>query len=229
VEIPDHGDLVRIPWQVLRADASGLHLRADGRCLPFRFERRLELQGETPRLRAAYRLAHTGSDRFPYLWCAHLLLAPAPGMRLRLPEGLPFRVGTLLGRAVAAAVAVPLWPVLPLAGGGALDLSVVPDPGAEAPWAAKVFVPCAGSFHFRLDAPDGGGLSLGYAGGDIPWLGFWMNYGAWSGSGSAPYFNLGIEPATTPCDDLAEAVRNGEARMLAPGEEREWSFDVEVD
>ena len=61
---------------------------------------------------------------------------------------------------------------------------------------------------------------------DLPYLGFWMNQGGWSGSGSPCYHNLGIEPATAPCDSLEEAVKKGWARSIAPGETCNWDVKV---
>ena len=48
----------------------------------------------------------------------------------------------------------------------------------------------------------------------------WLNYGAWSGSGSQPHFKLGLEPSTAAFDSLAVACKKKAADILEPGETR---------
>jgi len=50
-----------------------------------------------------------------------------------------------------------------------------------------------------------------------------VNNGGWSGCGSEPYFNLGIEPATLPIDNLTAADN---PPILQPGETRCWCLEV---
>jgi len=71
-------------------------------------------------------------------------------------------------------------------------------------------------------------LSLIFDRKQLPWLGLWINNRGWSGSGSRPHRNLGIEPATTPYDDVADAIRQDAVSWLAAGETRCWSFNVEL-
>ncbi len=56
----------------------------------------------------------------------------------------------------------------------------------------------------------------------LPVLGLWINFHGWSGCGSAPYFNLGIEPATAAFDSLCDAVQAGKQRILGPGASDRW-------
>lgn len=63
---------------------------------------------------------------------------------------------------------------------------------------------------------------------EIPWLGSWSNNQAWSGCGSPPHLNLGLEPSTSPCESLAEAIAEGGAESLEPGKLRAWSLSVEL-
>ena len=65
---------------------------------------------------------------------------------------------------------------------------------------------------------------------DVPFVGLWLNYGSWSGAGSAPYFNLGLEPCTGMPDDLANAVDpawNAFA-TVAGRSTRTWSVRVHI-
>src|SRR5207245_4310139 len=70
VEIPDHGEAWRLPWTVVEAGEAHCAMVCDGRVLPWRLERRIEV-GEN--VRASYRLSNTGSVEVPAYWCSHAL------------------------------------------------------------------------------------------------------------------------------------------------------------
>jgi hypothetical protein len=71
-------------------------------------------------------------------------------------------------------------------------------------------------------------LTIRYDERQIPWLGLWINNRAWSGCGSQPHLNLGLEPSTSPCESLTEAIAEGWTEQLEPGKIRTWSLSVEV-
>ena len=71
-------------------------------------------------------------------------------------------------------------------------------------------------------------LSLNYDPKLLPWLGLWINNNGWPENAREPYQNLGLEPATTPYDDVASALENDAVTWLQPGETRHWSLAVEV-
>ncbi len=56
-------------------------------------------------------------------------------------------------------------------------------------------------------------------------VGVWINNGAWSGCESEPYFNIGIEPAMLPVDDLSKADN---PPVLHPGQVVEWFLNVSL-
>ena len=55
-------------------------------------------------------------------------------------------------------------------------------------------------------------------------VGMWLNYGGWSGSDSPPYFNAGIEPTTSPCDTLTEAIAKNVAALVPPRQSQPWTL-----
>ena len=63
---------------------------------------------------------------------------------------------------------------------------------------------------------------------ELPWFGLWMNNRGWSGCGSRPYRNLGVEPATSPHDCVNEAIANDSVPWLEGGAERRWSLQLEL-
>lgn len=211
-KIPDHGDLVSLRWEILDSGPQHLEMAVSTRFAPCRFTRRLELQGEI--LQVSYRLENLGPEAIPWLWCVHPLIAIEPGMRILLPTGIAMRTTGGLGIDPGIQIKWPHAPGLP-----ALDLI----PEVSSGYAVKLFTTTDDIDQVSIIAKDGQ-LQLSWDRNEIPSLGLWLNYGAWSGSGSPPYFNLGLEPSTAPFDSLAEAVMEKAAHILAPGEVRTWSL-----
>lgn len=204
--VPDHGDLVQMPWRVLSSSAEHLEMEVEGRSLPFLFRRRLELNGT--RIQFYYRVENRADFAFPWLWCAHPLVPLDSD--LALEAGAAFRVLYASGAAGHLQGCEASWNELP--------------PRSER-WAAKLFSEKGALSQVRVRKGNGASLDLSWNAVDIPYLGLWVNNGGWSGCGSEPYFNLGIEPATLPIDDLTAAEN---PPLLQPGETRRWSLVVNL-
>ncbi len=207
--IPDHGDAVRLPAKVVSASGDRCVLTADLRSLPLRFTR--ELRVEEARLTIHYALESLAVHDVPWLWAAHPLFALEPGMEISRIHGVAFDTAASMGNAAG------------------FD-GIIPDFHAAdfVQFACKLFSGAGALAGVGLRHPDGSGIELDWDAAEIPHLGLWLNLGAWSGCGSPPYFNLGIEPTTSPHDSLADAVRAGEAMILPAGETRTWSMRIEV-
>lgn len=210
--IPDHGDLVSLSWQLIDSGPQHLEMAVSARFAPCRFTRRLELDGEM--LHVSYRLENLGAEAIPWMWCVHPLIAIEPGMRIELPPGTPMRTTGGVGIEPGLSMGWPQAPGLP-------SLDVIPP--ISAGYAVKMFTTTNEIEKVRIIANDGQ-LQLCWDRNEIPFLGLWLNYGAWSGCGSPPYFNLGLEPSTAPFDSLAEALQEKAARILEPGEVCGWSL-----
>jgi hypothetical protein len=139
------------------------------------------------------------------------LFAVEPGMKLSGIEGLDFKKPGEQG------------------GFSRFD-GLIPDfrsPDFQ-PMACKLFSVAPATGRLGLRHSDGSSLELDWSPAEIPCLGLWVNLGGWSGCGSLPYFNLGLEPTTSPHDRLSDAVMAGEAMVLQAGETRHWSLRVSL-
>lgn len=208
--VPDHGDLVHLAWQVDQVADNCVSLSVEGRCLPFRFERSVVLNG--PEVCCEYRLIHQGGAGFPWLWCAHPLIPLSPGLTLEIEPSVRFRVAYAQGAAKRFEGQSISWNQLPSFEG--------------APWAAKLFSGRGEADSLTLRQGDGSGLRFGWNVRDIPYLGLWVNCGTWSGCGSSPYRNIGVEPGFLPAD---EPVAAENPPVLEPGQVVEWSLRCSVD
>jgi hypothetical protein len=231
VVIPDHGEVVGLPWQVKAADTGAAQLSVECLALPFRFIRHVRLAPASARVEFCYQLQNLADEALPFLWTAHPLLNLAPGMRLGLPAGTRARVAAVAGGADVVAGSSFLWPRLTTTTGASLDLSVVPDPQGPgfAPRALKVFTERLEHGRVMLAAPDDEQLAVQFDPARVGHVGLWLNYLGWSGTGSPPYFNLGLEPTTAPCGGLDQALCSDAARWLLPGERRGWWVSLTLD
>lgn len=207
--IPDHGDVVRLQANVVRASGARCVLTTDLRSLPLRFTRELRVDGA--RLTIRYTLESLAGHGVPWLWSAHPLFALEPGMEISRIRGVDFLTADAIGNATGFDGTIP-------------DFHA-PD---FVPFACKLFSSSRALVGVGLRHPDGSGIEMDWNPAEIPHLALWFNFGAWSGCGSPPYFNLGIEPTTSPHDSLADAVRAGEAMILPAGETRTWSMRIEL-
>jgi hypothetical protein len=178
------------------------------------------------RLTANYSLVNRSTKPLPFIWAAHPLLAIEPGDLIRLPVGTLMSTTGSIGLKLAADAAAFAWPMVPLASGESLDLSRAPDPSAC--FAIKVFVENVAHGAIEVASRDQKEiLRFSPETHHASHIGLWLNFGAWSGGNTAPYYNAGIEPATFPHDDLNVAAREPTAQ-LAPGATRRWTLTVSL-
>lgn len=202
--IPDHGDLVQMPWRVISSSSEDLEMELAGRSLPFVFRRRLKLVQE--KIEFHYTVENRAGFAFPWLWCAHPLVVLDAG--LTLDAGAAFQVLYASGAAAGLQGRRVEWNGLP---------------ARSERWAAKLFSERGAVSRVFIRKENGASLCLAWNPDEIPYLGLWVNNGGWSGCGSEPYFNLGIEPATLPLDNLSNAEN---PPLLKPGETRCWTLEV---
>lgn len=204
VQLPDHGDLVQLPWMFEQLSADRFKMSVVGKSLPFCFERSLALEENSIRL--TYRVENCGEIPFPWLWCAHPLVPISTDLSL---EALGV-YDVLYAQGAAEALI-----------GHSVRLHELPS--WEASWAAKLFSQRGAVNSVVVRQGRRFGLQFEWDPEKIPYLGLWINNGAWSGCAGAPYYNIGIEPATLPADDLSIVE---EPPLLGAGKSEQWELIV---
>ncbi len=229
--LTDHGELWFRPWQVLDARneseaAATLALAVDGPELPFRFERTLTLAAGLAPLVLSYSVTNKSTMPMSFIWAAHPLLAIEPGDSLCMPDGTRVSSTGSIGLELPANMMAFKWPMLPLASGDSLNLSRAPEPSAR--FAIKLFaenVPGGAIEIANRDKTEV--LRFSSALPEAMHVGLWLNYGAWSGANTLPYYNAGVEPTSFPHDDLSVAARRQNSPLPA-GATRHWEFSASV-
>ena len=225
--LPDHGELWSAPWTssvYQHADGTTLAGSTQGTAFPYEFHREITLITGEPLARFRYRLRHTGSTPFPWIWSSHPLFNIQPGSELTLPGVHQVKVDAVHGRDDLSENDVVSWP----GGiGGAADRFTMP---AECAWAVKLFGDLASEGRMVLTDPrKGERLELGVDPSLVPQVGIWINCRGWAPAGRSSYFNLALEPCIGAPDRLDRAVRDwGTAQVLQPGETREWWVEVRL-
>jgi len=227
--IPDHGDLWRVPWQVVETTADSVTMRARCFSIPLELTRSLLLL-ETPagwQLQLLYTLANRGAERVPWSWAAHPLFHCEPGDRIVLPPDVAqVRLeGSRGGRLGPGGIELQ-WPVATLADGARHDLSLVH--AAATGWADKLFTGALPAGWAVLERPSiSMRITVRFDPTVTPYLGLWLCYGGWPEGDTAKQVCVALEPATAPVDSLAET--GAWSRWLAPGETISWPMEVTLE
>lgn len=198
----DHGAIWGRPWEVT-ARPDGQHCKAVYAAKAFRFERALTLTGAV--VTADYRVTNLSAVALPYLWSQHALLATTPGDALRLHGFADLVTGGLR-------YVWPHHPARDLTRVGSLDEGFMQKSYAAAGKGAEVV------------GPDGG-IRFGWSD-DLAAFGLWLDYGGWPKDG--PVHQIAFEPTTAMADDLVQAERLGQLRVLPPGQTHGWSVTVSL-
>jgi galactose mutarotase-like enzyme len=229
--VPDHGDLWRVPWQVLNSSEDSATLRANCFSLPLQLTRSVILSESLTgwQLQLLYSLTNLGAYNVPWSWAAHPLFVAEAGDRILLPESVQsLQVegsgNNRLGRNGDSVT----WPLARTAAGTEKDLSIAPDP--DSGFGDKLFTG-------RLSPSDnwatlerkrlGLRLTVKFDPSFTPYLGLWLCYGGWPGGPGKQQVCVALEPATAPVDSLA--ISGPWSRSLEPGETFTWPMELDIE
>lgn len=226
--IQDHGELWSQTAQLEVEESSGavtLHTRWQGVALPYTFARAITL-GEEASLRVEYTATGMADAPLHFIWSIHPLLAIEPGMQLLLPPAARFNCWAATPADLLAQNAGLLFPMTVNVGEQEIDLSTLPDETSGIGlklWSEPL---AAGDGWATLRASDGE-LRMHWDTALLPQVGFWLNAGAVSGDGGAPYYNFALEPCIGAQDSLADAVtKHNLFETLPPRGSRSWWLEV---
>lgn len=229
--VPDHGDLWRVAWDVVQADAASVTLRGACFSLPLTVERKLTLRETAQgwRLHADYKVTNTGSDAAPWSWAAHTLYATEAGDAIELPETLTtLRLEGSGGGRLGSGGDTVAWPMAKLAYGGETDLRVAQAP--ETGIGDKLFAGplAAGENWCALRRPSAGvRIRVNFDITATPYLGLWICYGGWPERPGTKQVCVALEPSTAPVDSLA--IAGPWSRKLLPGQSFSWPMTIDFE
>ncbi|MFB0546342.1 MAG: aldose 1-epimerase [Anaerolineae bacterium] len=234
-----HGEICNIPWnaQVIEDSPQRVAVKFWVRTYrtPFYLEKILSLESDRAILGLEEKLVNEGAEEMDFMWGHHPTIGPSfldehcrldvPARKViihpvqysetnRLPAGRKFQ-----------------WPLVEDRRGETVDLSRIPSPEVTSTDVAYLT-----DFEEGWCALTNARRRLGFA---LVWdkaifryLWFWQVYGGWFGY---PWYgrtyNIGLEPWTSyPATGLPEAIKNGSALKLGPGEtlQTKWKAVVYI-
>jgi len=232
-----HGEVFNLPWEVSiiqdSEEAVAVRFSVRTRKSPCLLEKTIRLRSGIPGFRIEERLRNESPVPVRAMWGHHITFGPPfleAGCRVRLPDDItvvPHHEAIAPGgRRIGSEDPFP-WPREP---GTSLDLSVIPDRGAPSDMAYLTGFGAADAWYEVVRPRDGVGARIAWDGSQMPIAWFWQEFG---GSTGYPWFGrnyvVGLEPfSSAPNLGLAEAVANGSALTLAPGEERSFWLEMSV-
>jgi galactose mutarotase-like enzyme len=229
--VPDHGDLWRVPWDLVNSSSVCATFRAQCFSLPLEFQRTTTLVGTEAgwSLRADYKVTNTGDYPAPWSWAAHPLFTAEAGDRIVLPDSIrELRLEGSGGQRLGKGGAKVAWPMAELGGGGTTDLSLAQPP--ESAIGDKLFAgPLAICEDWcALERPRAGvRIRVRFNPAATPYLGLWICHGGWPDRPGTKQTCVALEPATAPVDSLAQT--GPWSRVLAPGQTVQWPMIVEIE
>jgi len=84
-KLPDHGEAWRLEWSVVDHSSHHVTTECEGRALPWKLERRVELTSRS--VRASYAYENIGEHPLYAYWCAHPLFRYEAGMEIGADQG----------------------------------------------------------------------------------------------------------------------------------------------
>ena len=224
IPVPDHGEVWSIPWSH-ELDGARLRLSVHGVRFPYSFEKTVELRPPDA-VRLDYALTNLSPFPFPFLWSAHPLLEPSPGMRIHLPAETRVLVDWSKGGRLGDSLSEHPWPLTRDRDGQQVDLGLVGSPVSG--HVDKLYTARLSQGWCAVHDPaDGFYVAMLFPVERVPYVGLSINQGGWPVDRPA-YYNLGLEPCNGYPDRLDVAIASGDCAVADPGERIEWRLDLRV-
>lgn len=231
-EYGQHGEVSALPWDVEivedSAEQVAVRFVVRGVKTPCTIVKIVRLRSGVAGIEIEETVANESPEPFHAMWGHHITFgAPflLPGSRIQVPEGLTARPHPAPKEAGARRVGTSeafSWPVGIDPAGETRDFSIAPDPGAASDLFYLSGFPDAAAW-YEITRPDSRlGMRVEWDSAALPYLWYWQEFGATKGY---PWYgrnyNIGLEPISSfPTNGLPDAVANGSALLIQPGESR---------
>jgi galactose mutarotase-like enzyme len=220
---PDHGDFWQLPWHVVKDSKTELSMTVLGFSRTLRFDKRLNLEGDT--LRASYKVENLGPTLQSFLYACHPLFAVSAGDRILLPgEIQELTLDYSRGGRLGAAGSTVSWPIAQ--SGHRLDVVSGSEAGtAEMFYSSRLNETVCGIYRMASHEV----LEVSFDRARLPYLGLWLCYGGWPDDSIGPLqYAVALEPTTSPHNTLAKAQQARAAIVLEVGKVFDWEISFSV-
>ncbi|MCC6805445.1 MAG: hypothetical protein IT319_21375 [Anaerolineae bacterium] len=221
-ELPDHGEVWALAWKHDENIMDGVCLRVSGRVLPYTLSRTLRVVGERT-LRLSYEVVNTGDEPLVALWATHPQFNVDDTTRIVLPDTVQHVINVLPTEELPATGQLCAWATTTTPAGERLQLDRIGS--ASGHKHRKLYLPPEQpvSWAGLQQSGDGAWLRLSWDTNAVPYLGVWVDEGAFNSAATAA-----LEPSTGYYDSLTRAWQNNRVVRLIPNSMCRWSLDLEL-
>ena len=215
IRLPDHGEVWTLPFKA-ESDAGSLHLSVHGVRLPYRFSKRISLEGA--RIVIDYRAENLSPFPMKHIWAAHPLFVLEEGTKLRLPYAKTI-MNTYGGcKYLGEFGSIHPWPV----SNDGRDLGQL-SPKER----------CCNKYYVWnelkrnesvIEYPNGVSVTTSCDVKKVPYLGMWVDE---RGYGDGTMACVAPEPCTGALDSLPLADTFGKIAELPPNDALSWQMYIE--
>jgi galactose mutarotase-like enzyme len=221
--LPDHGEVWTRPWIYKPAGSGMLRLKCEGKALPYRLARTLEYSAADT-LKMHYELENLGREKLAYIWAAHPQFACGEQAEILLPPQVTEVCNTIPPDWGWGQPETHFgWPQAVSPDGRFVRIDRTGPPSLRQ--ARKFFVlpEIRVNWAGLVRCPVGDWLRLDWDPSDVPYLGIWVDEGAFNHATV-----VAMEPTTGFFDSLAVAWDKNEVTVLEAGCTRAWTLTVRV-
>jgi len=222
IQLPDHGEVWSLPWDVTGIQADELTVAVTGRALPLRMTRTMRVVN-VQTIRFEYDVLNTGNEEMVMLWAAHPQFKIDTKTRIILPPEVSTVINVVETDDWGVIGRLYDWPQTQTQKGQLFDLDRIKD--SDLHKYRKFYLSPKQSVGWAALAQSSAGhwLRLNWDAARIPYLGIWVDQAA-IGDRST----IAIEPSTGFYDHLARAWENQRITRLLPMQRYLWYLDVTV-
>jgi len=235
-----HGEVFALPWDVEIVDDTersiAVRFTVRGQKIPCAITKTLRLRRGEPELEITESVTNESPVAVEAMWGHHITFGRPflePGHRIILPDSVvaqPHPVAVEAGGRRVASDDRFAWPQATGVDGEPVDFSSIPEPGTPSDLFYISGFPEETAWYEIVDSGSQIGLRVEWDRATMPYLWYWQEFGAtteypWYGR----TYNIGLEPSSSyPTNGLPDAVANGSAMTLGPGETRDFWLRARV-
>ena len=223
--MPDHGEVCGLSWEYeILESGTCLHCWVYSVRFSYRLDKWIRF-AEDNELSIEYEAKNLSLFDLDFIWAGHVMINAQVDAKFILPykDGSEATCVFCSDSAFAKAGGKLVWPQTRTSDGDIADISRTKSLDAIGNTYKYYFDEVVPQGWCKYTYTDGTGLELSFDKESVPYLGVWINDGAFKG-----YRNIAFEPCTGTFDDPGRARKQGQYSVLTANSEYSWWLNLKV-
>ena len=223
--MPDHGEVCGLPWEYeILESGNCLHCWVYSLRFAYRIDKWVRFNGDDE-LTMEYEAKNLSPFDLDFIWAGHIMINAQEGARITLPykNGSEVTCVFCSDRLFAKPDDTLVWPQTVNANGEQARLDITGERSTDGKTYKYYFDEAVPEGWCKYTYSDGTGLELKFDNSAVPYLGIWVNDGAFKG-----YHNIAFEPCTGTFDDPGRAKQHGQNSVLQANGEYAWIVRLNI-